>query len=127
MFQVVRLAGAIRERYGIDGLAAEAEIDRVLAGHGLRVWESLKLPTDIRGALDQLARFQEHVEVILGLNLKEAVAIADVLGLPAQADPEATVESDAAAAIDGWSVTYSLIDSRCWRPATTKSARPRRF
>jgi sugar/nucleoside kinase (ribokinase family) len=52
---------------------------------------------DIRHALDQLARFQEHVDVILGLNLKESVAIANVLGLPAQADPEATVEPDAVA------------------------------
>ena len=37
--------------------------------------------TDIRGALDTLTRFQEHVDVVLGLNLKEATQAAGALGL----------------------------------------------
>jgi sugar/nucleoside kinase (ribokinase family) len=52
---------------------------------------------DIRNALGQLTRFQEHLEVILGLNLKEAVEISHVLGQPRQADPEAVIGPTAAA------------------------------
>jgi sugar/nucleoside kinase (ribokinase family) len=52
---------------------------------------------DIRNALGQLTRFQEHVEVILGLNLKEAVEISQVLGLAADTDSEAAIEPMAAA------------------------------
>jgi sugar/nucleoside kinase (ribokinase family) len=52
---------------------------------------------DIRNALGQLTRFQRHVEVILGLNLKEAVEISHVLGLPPQPEPEASIGPAAAA------------------------------
>ena len=52
---------------------------------------------DLRAALGLLTRFQEHVEVILGLNLKEAVQVAAVLGLPPRHDPEATILDDAEA------------------------------
>lgn len=54
---------------------------------------------DIRTALGYLGRFQSqaHVEVILGLNLKEAVEVAHVLGLPGQADPEGAIAPLAAA------------------------------
>jgi sugar/nucleoside kinase (ribokinase family) len=52
---------------------------------------------DIRNALGQLTRFQEHVEVILGLNLKEAVEISQVLGLGADMDAEAAIEPMAVA------------------------------
>lgn len=47
---------------------------------------------DICDALKLLSRFQDQVDVILGLNLKESVEIADVLGLPGQAHPEAAIE-----------------------------------
>ena len=52
---------------------------------------------DIRKALGHLTRFQEHVEVILGLNLKESVEVGRVLGLAAEADPEATIATAASA------------------------------
>src|SRR5205085_8130140 len=52
---------------------------------------------DILDALKLLSRFQDQVDVILGLNLKEAIEIADVLGLPGRKDPEAAVEENAAA------------------------------
>jgi sugar/nucleoside kinase (ribokinase family) len=52
---------------------------------------------DILDALKLLQRFQDQVDVILGLNLKEAVEIADVLGLPGAKDPEAAIEETAAA------------------------------
>jgi sugar/nucleoside kinase (ribokinase family) len=51
---------------------------------------------DITHALDLLSRFQSQVDVILGLNLKEAGEIADVLGLPGGAD-EAAIEKTARA------------------------------
>jgi sugar/nucleoside kinase (ribokinase family) len=50
---------------------------------------------DIHGALDLLTRFQEKVDVILGLNLKEAGEVGDVLGLPGRADPEASIKESA--------------------------------
>jgi sugar/nucleoside kinase (ribokinase family) len=47
---------------------------------------------DIREALENLAKFSQHVDVILGLNLKEATEIGEVLGVPARGDPEAAVK-----------------------------------
>ena len=52
---------------------------------------------DILEALTLLTRFQDQVDVILGLNLKEAIEVADVLGLPGQDDPEKHIESMAVA------------------------------
>jgi sugar/nucleoside kinase (ribokinase family) len=52
---------------------------------------------DIFDALKMLTRFQDQVDVILGLNLKESLEIADVLGLPGAADPEAAIEDNARA------------------------------
>ena len=51
---------------------------------------------DLRGALGTVSRFQEQVDVILGLNLKEAVQVLEVLGLPGRLDREAMIEQDAA-------------------------------
>ncbi|MEO6435566.1 MAG: PfkB family carbohydrate kinase, partial [Tepidisphaeraceae bacterium] len=82
---------------------------------------------DIVEAMRLLGRFQDQVDVILGLNLKESVEIADVLGLPGKADPEGAIEENAraireelklacvvihprrgaAAAIEGESVTFA--------------------
>lgn len=52
---------------------------------------------DILEALKLLTRFQDQVDVILGLNLKESMEIADVLGLPGQEEPEAHIEATAKA------------------------------
>ena len=52
---------------------------------------------DLRAALATVTRFQEHADVILGLNLKEAMQVAEVLSLPDRPDREATIEEDAAA------------------------------
>jgi sugar/nucleoside kinase (ribokinase family) len=46
---------------------------------------------DILDALRLLTRFQDQVDVILGLNLKESAEIADVLGLPGKSDPDAVI------------------------------------
>ena len=53
-------------------------------------------------ALKLLSRFQDQVDVILGLNLKESLEIADVLGLPGRTDAEALNPPLA------WSVPYGL-------------------
>ena len=52
---------------------------------------------DILDALKLLTRFQDQVDVILGLNLKESLEIADVLGLPGASDPERAIEDNARA------------------------------
>src|SRR5213079_1163521 len=52
---------------------------------------------DILDALKLLTRFQDQVDVILGLNLKESLEVADVLGLPGRSDPEAAIEENARA------------------------------
>jgi len=82
---------------------------------------------DILDALKLLQRFQDQVDVILGLNLKESLEIADVLGLPGRTRPEEAVEENArnireqlglacvvihprrsaAAAVEGESATFS--------------------
>jgi sugar/nucleoside kinase (ribokinase family) len=52
---------------------------------------------DIEQAMKILTRLQESVDVILGLNLKESLAILEVLGLAAPKDPEAAIEETAKA------------------------------
>src|SRR5436190_5666771 len=52
---------------------------------------------DIMEALRMLTRFQDQVDVVLGLNLKESLEVADVLGLPGRTDPEAAIEDNARA------------------------------
>lgn len=52
---------------------------------------------DILDALRLLMRFQDQVDVILGLNLKESMEIAEVLGLPGRSDPEGQIEQTARA------------------------------
>ena len=43
---------------------------------------------DLKTALELLAGFQKHVDVILGLNLKEAMQVAEVLGLEFHGETE---------------------------------------
>ena len=43
---------------------------------------------DILHAMNTLTRYQEQVDVILGLNLKEASSIAEVIGVPVKGDAE---------------------------------------
>jgi sugar/nucleoside kinase (ribokinase family) len=47
---------------------------------------------DLRGALRLCSALQNHVDVILGLNLKEAVQVAGALGLDASTTPEEMIE-----------------------------------
>ncbi len=52
---------------------------------------------DLRAALAMLQQFQGHLDVILGLNLKESGQVTQALGLPAAANPEAAIEETAGA------------------------------
>lgn len=54
-----------------------------------------RLHEDIAEAMKLLTAFQDQVEVILGLNLKESTEILHVLGLPAPQDAEANIEKSA--------------------------------
>src|SRR5204863_9391185 len=56
-----------------------------------------RTPGDIVDAMKLLTRFQDQVDVILGLNLKESIEIADVLGLDGRSDPEAAMAENASA------------------------------
>lgn len=46
---------------------------------------------DILHAMNTLTKYQQHVDVILGLNLKEASAIAEVIGTPVVGDAESQI------------------------------------
>ena len=52
---------------------------------------------DIEEALKILTKYQGTIDVILGLNLKEAIEITSVLGLPAAVNAEAAIEETARA------------------------------
>ena len=47
-----------------------------------------RTPDDIAEALALLTRFQDRIDVVLGLNLKEACEVAQVLGFAPRRDPE---------------------------------------
>lgn len=51
---------------------------------------------DKKELLHKLVGFESDFQVILGLNLKESVQIARVLGIPTSADPEASIQGNAA-------------------------------
>jgi sugar/nucleoside kinase (ribokinase family) len=80
---------------------------------------------DIRNALGYLTRFQRHVDVILGLNLKEASEVSHVLGLPAEPDPEATIERYASAIRRALGIGCVVIHPRRAAAAATESATAR--
>ena len=52
---------------------------------------------DLLAGLRILQQIQEHIHVMLGLNLKEAVQVAGALGLPPYQNPENEIEAMAAA------------------------------
>src|SRR3954451_8316288 len=67
---------------------------------------------DIMEALRMLTRFQDQVDVILGLNLKESLEVADVLGLPGRSDPEAAIEENARAIREKLTLSCVVIHPR---------------
>ena len=75
---------------------------------------------DIVDAMRMLTRFQDQVDVILGLNLKEAVEIADVLGLPGKSDPEGAIEENARAIREELKLACVVIHPRRAAAAATE-------
>ncbi len=77
---------------------------------------------DILEALNHLTKFQKQVNVILGLNLKESTEVAAVLGLPAQAEPEAAIEQTAKAIRAKLNLACVVIHPRRGASAATAGA-----
>lgn len=77
---------------------------------------------DILEALKLLSRFQDQVDVILGLNLKESMEVADVLGLPGQSDPEKHIEETAKAIRAELNLHCVVIHPRRGAAAATEDA-----
>jgi sugar/nucleoside kinase (ribokinase family) len=77
---------------------------------------------DILDALKLLTRFQDQVDVILGLNLKESLEVADVLGLPGRSDPEAAIEENARAIREKLNVSCVVIHPRRSAAAATEAS-----
>ena len=76
---------------------------------------------DILEAVKLLMRFQDQVDVILGLNLKESVEIADVLGLPGREKPEESLADHAAAIRSELNLECVVIHPRRSAAAATES------
>jgi sugar/nucleoside kinase (ribokinase family) len=77
---------------------------------------------DIKGALEIIAKFQGAFDVILGLNLKEAGTILEVLGLPAAADPEAMIEETTKAIQKNLGIYCCVVHPRSGAAAATETA-----
>jgi sugar/nucleoside kinase (ribokinase family) len=76
---------------------------------------------DILDALKLLTRFEDQVNVILGLNLKEAVEIADVLGIACPGNPESCIEEIAATVREKLDLSCVVVHPRRSAAAATAS------
>jgi sugar/nucleoside kinase (ribokinase family) len=76
---------------------------------------------DILDALKLLTRFQDQVDVVLGLNLKEAGEIADVLGLPGRTDAEGAIVDIAAAIREKLQLSCVVVHPRRGAAAATEA------
>ena len=77
---------------------------------------------DIHSALQIIGKFQGVFDVILGLNLKEAGTILEVLGLPAAKDPEAEIESSASAIQKHLKIYCCVVHPRSGAAAATATS-----
>jgi sugar/nucleoside kinase (ribokinase family) len=125
----------------VEGSRLIGMVNWTMLPHMSRIWASLqdevmsKLPTassggkdrklfvdladpekrthqDIAEAMHILGRFQKSADVILGLNLKESIEIASVLGLSAEADPEPAIARTAAAIRQALQINCVVIHPR---------------
>lgn len=78
-----------------------------------------RTPDDIRTAMNLLTRFQARVDVILGLNLKEALEVGHVLGVPHLPDPEAALEELAVALRESLQIACVVVHPRRSAAAAT--------
>jgi len=103
-----------------------AEVLPKIDGKGRRLFVDLadpekRTPQDIKQALELLSKMQGHIDVILGLNLKESGEIAHVLGLPEPAQPEAHLEETAKAIRDALGIYCVVVHPRKGAAAATAS------
>jgi sugar/nucleoside kinase (ribokinase family) len=77
---------------------------------------------DLCGALKLCSALQAHVDVILGLNLKEAVQVAAALGLDCDTDPEGVIEALARAIRDRLDLATVVIHPRSGAAAAQREA-----
>ena len=75
---------------------------------------------DIREAMQILSKFQSQVDVILGLNLKEAGEICHVLGISMDGDPEKMIEPTARAIREKLNLHCVVVHPRRGAAAATK-------
>jgi len=80
-----------------------------------------RTPEDIHAALMLLSKFERYVDVILGLNLKEAVEILNVLKLDVPANSEAEIEAIAKAIRAKLEINCCVVHPRRGAAAATKS------
>ena len=78
-----------------------------------------RTPEDIREALGLLTRFQERVDVVFGMNLKEATEIIDVLGLPSRKDPEGDIADEASEIREALGIACVVVHPRRSAAAAT--------
>jgi sugar/nucleoside kinase (ribokinase family) len=84
-----------------------------------------RTPEDIKSALGLLTRFAESVDVVLGLNLKEAMEVSAVLNLPSQPDPEESVADLAASLRERLQLACVVVHPRRAAAAATSEAKAR--
>jgi sugar/nucleoside kinase (ribokinase family) len=77
---------------------------------------------DIHEALQIMAKFQGAFDVILGLNLKEAGEILEVLGLPAARDAESDIEHSAKTIREKLNIYCCVVHPRSGAAAATATA-----
>jgi sugar/nucleoside kinase (ribokinase family) len=80
---------------------------------------------DIEAALKILSKYQGTIDVILGLNLKEAIEITSVLGLPAAVNAEAAIEETARTIRQKMGIYCCVIHPRGGAAAATAEASAR--
>lgn len=78
-----------------------------------------RTPEDILSALGLLTRFSDSVDVVLGLNLKEALEVSAVLNLPSHPDPEQSIADLASSIRDRLKIACVVIHPRRAAAAAT--------
>lgn len=84
-----------------------------------------RLTADLQAALATLTKFQKHVDVILGLNLKESDQVAAALGISVPADSESAIEQTAAAIRAKLDIDTVVIHPRKGAAAANRTASAR--
>ncbi len=76
---------------------------------------------DLKAGLELVSGFSPHVDTTLGVNLKEALQAAEVLGITVGADPEAEIESMAVAIREKLDIQAVVVHPRSSAAAAIKT------